>query len=163
MGDPIGPSASATRARTAPSVTGLTIKKPDDLYINTDMFEHKYVCRRRDISASSAGAATLSYWNELQKKRIGRTYVAQDAHLQIERLHLRNARPTRYASSRRTAGRDAPSGVDWPSAVHTPAKTVCAGRVGPTPGARGSCAQGGVRLEPRRVETGSHVNGYAID
>ena len=32
-----------------PLSDGTNDQKPDDLYIKRDMFEHRYVCRRRDI------------------------------------------------------------------------------------------------------------------
>jgi len=45
-------------ARTVPSVAGLTIKKPGDLYINTDMFASDA------IDATTARTATLEVTEE---------------------------------------------------------------------------------------------------
>ena len=50
---------------------------------------------------------------------------AQDARLQIERLHLRNARPTKATrAAKEPAGRDGPRGLDWPSAVQCAREVV---------------------------------------
>jgi hypothetical protein len=59
------------------------IKKPDDLYINRDMFEHRYVCQRRDIHLHRQRSDGKLLEGTPKKENRGGQMRAQDARLQI--------------------------------------------------------------------------------
>ena len=162
-GRPYWPFIERCAREDRPLVTGLTIKKPDDLYINRDMFEHKYVCRRRDIGLHRERNDAKLLEGAPKKSNGGGQMPAQDAHLQIERPHLRNARLTR----RREQPKNPQVAIGPAESIGPQRRIRLQRRYAPAGLDRyresGGWAQGAGALRRAGSRRGSPVNDYAAD